>query len=339
MPRIGRHPLKEKKIKETISQPNDITITTIVYIPSLDGYWKNSFDVLKLFFQSLKENTSQSYDLMVLDNGSCKKIIDYLIRLRNDGIIQYLILSYKNLKKLGALNYLLRSAPGEIISYADSDVFFLEGWLDESLKIISTYPEAAKVTAIPIVGGDTTKISNTFYLAALEDRSINVSTGILVKDDYVKAHATSIGKSINNFVPSDRIDTLLERENVRAFLSTADFQFTIVKSALSKILPLELTNEEDYYDPIYSPILENKLDEEGWWQLSSSKYLIHHMGNTVPDFNKELPWIDNSSVFTMQKKKEILEQEKNQSNIIKSTRIRKILKKINLWSYRKLYEK
>ena len=166
-----------------------------------------------------------------------------------------------------------------------------------------------------------------------------MSTGILVKDDYVKAHATSIGKSINNFVPSDRIDTLLERDNVRAFLSTADFQFTIIRSALSKILPLELTNEEDYYDPIYSPILENKLDEKGWWQLSSSKYLIHHMGNTVPDFNKELPWIDNSSVFTMQKKKEILEQEKNQSNIIKSTRIRKILKKINLWSYRKLYEK
>ena len=81
----------------------------------------------------------------------------------------------------------------------------------------------------------------TVYLRAYRWR-------ILVKDDYVKAHATSIGKSINNFVPSDRIDTLLERDNVRAFLSTADFQFTIIRSALSKILPLELTNEEDYYD-------------------------------------------------------------------------------------------
>ena len=131
MPRVGRHPLKEKLIKENQVMPQNVTMTTIVYIPTLDGYWKESFDVLKLFFRSLQENTNEPYDLMVFDNGSCSEIRDYMINLRDQGIIQYLILSEKNLRKLGALNYLLQSAPGEFISYADSDVYFLPGWLDE----------------------------------------------------------------------------------------------------------------------------------------------------------------------------------------------------------------
>ena len=126
MPRIGRHPLKEKSIKKPQTNPKEITITTIVYIPSISDYWSNSFDILKLFFDSLIINTQPVYDLMVFDNGSCKKIIEYLIDLRDKGIIQYLILSEKNHRKLGALNYLLQSAPGKYISYADSDVFFYQ---------------------------------------------------------------------------------------------------------------------------------------------------------------------------------------------------------------------
>ena len=100
MPRIGRHPLKEKSIKKPQINPKEITITTIVYIPSMSDYWSNSFDVLKLFFDSLLKNTQPVYDLMVFDNGSCKRIIEYLIDLRDKGIIQYLILSEKNHRKL-----------------------------------------------------------------------------------------------------------------------------------------------------------------------------------------------------------------------------------------------
>ena len=93
MPRLGRHPLKERSIKERVLTPNKITITTIVYIPTESGYWEHSFMNLKLFFQSLVSNTTGEYDLMVFDNGSCKKIIDYLNNLKLNGIIDFLILS------------------------------------------------------------------------------------------------------------------------------------------------------------------------------------------------------------------------------------------------------
>lgn len=339
MPRVGRHPLKQKKIIEQQVEPRSITITTIVYIPSLEGYWQDSLNVLKIFFDTLIKNTDEEFDLMVFDNGSCQKVISFLIDLKNDGIIQFLILSSKNLKKLGALDYLLRSATGDLISYSDSDVLFLPGWLTESKKILDNFPEAAKVTAIPIAGGDTTKISEESYLEAEKDRTIKIKTGKIIPDKLIEAHSLSIGKTMEQFNNDhlDRIDTLLIRGKYQAFLSTADFQFTLRKNALKNILPLKIEHESDYYDPIYSPILEKKLNQFGWWQLSLNQYLIHHMGNSVPDLDSEIPWLNNENISAQSNNNEHNTLKK--LSIFNSTRIRTLLKKINTWTYKKLYEK
>ena len=337
MPRIGRHPLKQKSIKQDPIRPSNITITTIVYIPSMTGYWSESFDVLKLFFKSLVNNTNEDYDLMVFDNGSCDEVIEYLSSLKNKGLIQYLILSEKNFKKLGALNYLLQSAPGKIISYADSDIYFLKGWLQESLKILDTFPEAAKVTAIPIAGGDTTQISNKFYKSAIKDSTICVKTGKIIEDKFINAHMVSIEKSLAQFnhEHNDRNDTLIERNNTKAYISTADFQFTIRKKSLINILPLLIEKDEDYYDPIYSPILERKLDDMGWWQLSTEDYLIHHMGNRIPNFSNELNWLNKEDIESLYNKKI---KKKNKVVRIKNRILRGYLQKINIYIYKLLYE-
>ena len=335
MPRIGRHPLKEKSIIESQIVPKRVTMTTIVYIPSLEGYWKESYDVLKLFFNSLNQNTNQPFDLMVFDNGSCKEIIDYLFKLRDEGIIQFLILSDKNIRKLGALNYLLQSAPGEYVSYADSDVYFLPGWLDESLKALATIPEAAKVTALPIVGGDTTHISKGCYQKANSDSTITVETGKLVPDTYIEAHSISIGKSLDEFNQShpDRVDTKLTRKEISVYLSTADFQFTIRNNAIYDAVPLVIKNHNDYFDPIYSPVLEKKLEQSGWWQISTDKFLIHHMGNKIPKLDEELHWL-NIAVTTedIDTKRPRIERKKQ------IWYLRKLVKYIHTRSYKYLYE-
>ena len=93
----------------------------------------------------------------------------------------------------------------------------------------------------------------------------------------------------------DRKDVELKRGNIQAYLSGADFQFTIRRDAINDVLPLTIENSQDYYDPIYSPILEKKLDRVGWWQLSTKEYLIHHMGNEIPNINKEIHWMNDHS--------------------------------------------
>ncbi len=334
MPRLGRHPLKQKGIKEDAVTQSLVTMTTIVYIPSEEGYWADSFENLKTFFSSLIENTNQTIDIMVFDNGSCEKVVNYLIKLKEKRYIQFLILSDKNLRKLGALNILLSSAPGEYISYSDSDVYFLPCWLDESLKVLKNFPKVAKVTALPIVGGDTTKLSIKNFIEAKKDPSITVETGKIVPEKYVNAHCISIGKTLKQFELEnpDRKDTKLTVEKLSVYLSTADFQFTIRKESLKSALPLIIEDKKDYFDPIYSPILEKKLDADGWWQVSTDKYLIHHIGNKRPNLQDELWWLDKDNNRGLNHLKTVSKTKH------KRWFIRKILQKINTLTYNLLYE-
>ena len=203
---------------------------------------------------------------MVFDNGSCSEVVKYLTRLNRNGAIQYYIRSDKKPPKLGALNYLLKSAPGDYVSFfaGDSDVYFLDGWLDKSLEVLKKFPEAGKVTALPIAGGDTTLISSKFYELANKDASIKVKTGSIIPDEYIEAHNISIGKTLKDFNRKhpDRKDIELKRGNIQAYLSGADFQFTIRRDAI-KDVPLTIENSQDYYDPICSPSLRKNLIE-GW---------------------------------------------------------------------------
>lgn len=343
MPRVGRHPLKEKKLVMDAPAHQCITMTTITHIPVLEGYWAESLEVLKLFFDSLFASTELSFDMMVFDNASCPEVQDYLLGLRREGRIQYLTLSTYNLRKLGALDYLLRNAPGEFVAYADSDVYFLPGWLEASLSILETFPEAGKVTALPIVGGDTTEISANVFEKAAADPSIQFETGLLVPELYVRAHQLSLGKTTESYQErlQGRKDTFLTRQGVSALLSGADFQFTITRQAIEICLPLVVQSSDEYFDPIYSPVLERRLATAGYWRLSTPEYLVHHLGNRVPDFPKELPWVDPALFRHFQQ----IDSERFKptginrlDQIVKRNFVRKILKKIYLNLYRLLYE-
>ncbi len=341
MPRAGRHPLKNKEIKHQPVIHQKVTITTIVYIPILAGYWQESLKVLYLFFESLYANTDQPFDLMVFDNGSCEEVKNYLLDLQANGKIQYLVFSTQNLKKLGALNYLLSSAPGEYIAYADSDVYFLLGWLDESLKVLGAFPEAGKVTALPIVGGDTTEISKPVLERAQSDPSIKIETGLLVPQEYVDAHRVGLGQSPEAYTSRllNRKDTVFTRNGISALLSGADFQFVITRQAAQSALPLQVERPEEYFDPIYSPVLEYRLDEAGFWQLSTPGYYVHHMGNKVPDLRKELGRFTNFHFD-----KEQVASHNNRSylrrffiRIIQINLFRRLLKYIYAKSYQLLF--
>ena len=336
MPRLGRHPLKERSIKEKVLTPKKITITTIVYIPTQSGYWENSYMNLKLFFQSLTSHTTEDYDLMVFDNGSCKKIIDYLNDLKLNGIIDFLILSKVNHRKLGALDFLLHSAMGDYIAYADSDIYFLPNWIENTMSIFEAFPKAGKVTSIPLAGGDTTVISEKTYNEAIRNKKISVRTGKIIPDDYIRAHCLSLGKTISDFkkINPSRVDTqITSQDNISAYISTADFQFILKKECLSDVLPLTVYNDEDYYDPIYSPILEKRLYMSGWWQLSTCDYNIHHLGNKTPNLIEELSWVENLDLTIPIKAPNNPNKKSIQNRII-----RKVLKNLNLWLYRILYD-
>ena len=144
--RKGQNPAKFVK---DVARPERITVALLNYIPFLSGFYAETLDVLKVCMESMRKDAGLPFDLMVFDNGSCPEVRDFLVKEKEDGRIQYLILAEKNIGKGGAWNVMLAGAPGEIIAYTDSDVLFSPGWLSRSVEILETFPNVGMVTARP----------------------------------------------------------------------------------------------------------------------------------------------------------------------------------------------
>ncbi|MCI0551613.1 MAG: glycosyltransferase family 2 protein [Anaerolineae bacterium] len=144
--RKGQNPAKFVK---DVARPERITVALLNYIPFLSGFYAETLDVLKVSLESMRKDAGLPFDLMVFDNGSCAEVRDFLVNEKEEGRIQYLILSEKNMGKGGAWNVMLAGAPGEIIAYTDADVLFSPKWLSRSVEILETFPNVGMVTARP----------------------------------------------------------------------------------------------------------------------------------------------------------------------------------------------
>jgi len=342
MSRIGQNPLKWIKSDD---EPRKITIVTAVHIPELSGFWKDALLVLEKSINSLYENTSKPFDFMVLDNGSCKDVRSYLYDCFNCNKIQFLTFSRYNMRKIGAMNYLFSVAPGEIISFTDSDVYFKKGWLDATLDIMNTYPKAGMVSAIPTIDKSIDYYNNTLKDVKESKEIIITSGNSLIPDNYIEAHRLSLGKTVENYMMNikDRIDTKITKNGINAYVCAQDFQFTTRKDIIAKVLPLVVTDQNIYFDPIYSPVFESKLDKLGFWRLSTEQYLIHHMGNSLKNLQKELALIRNrveekTNLLIENKPKPKTKTIPLSSRVIKHPLIRKMLKNCYSIIYKLLYE-
>ena len=106
--RKGQNPAKFVK---DVARPQRITVALLNYIPFLSGFYAETLDVLKVCMESMRKDAGLPFDLMVFDNGSCAEVRDFLIKEKEEGRIQYLILAEKNMGKGGAWNTMLAGHP------------------------------------------------------------------------------------------------------------------------------------------------------------------------------------------------------------------------------------
>jgi cellulose synthase/poly-beta-1,6-N-acetylglucosamine synthase-like glycosyltransferase len=144
--RVGQNPAR---FVEKVEQPANITLAVVNCIPFVSGYYEQSLNVLKACLTSIHENTPEAHDLMVFDNHSCKEVRQYLQQAYEQGVIQFLILSDKNIGKIGAWNTMFGAAQGEYVVFSDGDILFHPGWLPASMELFKTFPNTGMVTARP----------------------------------------------------------------------------------------------------------------------------------------------------------------------------------------------
>ena len=272
--RVGQNPAK--KIN-TVPKPKRITIAVLNYIPNQQGYFAESFEVLKRCLDSIIENTPLPYDLMVFDNGSCSEVKDYLLELQEAGQVQYLVFSQKNVGKGGAWDFIFHSAPGEIIAYSDNDAYYYAGWLEESLKILETYPNVGMITARPL-RTIPELFTNTVQWAKGTPEVLVEEDDFISYADYYEFSAT-LGYSDEKLEKEykKRKDIRLTYKGVQAFAGANHFQFIGWKKVLQTVTPFDMQKPLGQVKQ-----LDERLNANGYLRLMTAKPHIQNMSNQIP---------------------------------------------------------
>lgn len=279
--RRGQNPAKTI---DYVARPNRVTVAVITYIPFLSGYYAQSLEVLKVCLGSILAHTSQPFDLMVFDNASCVETIDYLLRLKQENLIQYLILADKNYGKVGAWNIIFSAAPGEFIAYSDSDVYFYPGWLERHLEVFSAFPEAGTVSGLPRRGRRTFYTRTIDQLSGLKDTI--VEEGRFIPDDWIIDHARTLGKL--ETLQQDLVlnDYRITRGDVTAYATATHFQFMVRSEVVRKYLPFP--SERPMGDSVAH--FDRAINNDCLLRLATSDRVVRHIGNTLDgDFIDSLP--------------------------------------------------
>ena len=273
--REGQNPAK---FIDSVAKPERVTVAVLTYIPFLAGYYADYLEVLKVCLGSLLTNTTPPYDLMVFDNGSGAETVLYLRSLQSEGKIQYLILSDKNLGKGGAWNIIFETCPGEILAYADSDVLFSPGWLDESIRILETYPDVGMVTGRPF------RTSPEYYTQTLawarDAEESELNKGQFIPWETFREFDMSLGQDEKDVLEHYKStqDIRIKYRGVEAQVGASHWQFIAWKSVLQRFTPFDMDRPMGQVRD-----LDRKVNDACLLRLMTPEPFTMNMSNTLKD--------------------------------------------------------
>ncbi len=313
--RKGQNPAKFVK---DVVRPERVTVALLNYIPFLSGFYAETLDVLKVSLESMRKDAGLPFDLMIFDNGSCEEVREYLVNEKEEGRIQYLILSEKNMGKGGAWNVMLAGAPGEIIAYTDADVLFSPNWLSRSVELLETFPNVGMVTARPY------RTSPELYSSTLEwaKKNANLDEGQFIPWKTFLEFNLSLGQTEeeNVKVYAETSDWRIQYKGVTALAGASHWQFTAHKSTLQQFLPFDMDKPMGQVRQ-----LDKRMNDAGLLRLMVSDPLAMNMSNTLGYLRGELKDAGKKKPISIGKK--ILE-----IGIIKKTLLA-VYNKIFSWYY------
>ena len=329
MVRLGTCPTV---VKRQHFRPARVTVCLVVFIPNELGYYTHRFEVMKLCLRSLIANTpDDGYDLMVLDNGSCRPVVDYLQTLKDQGHIDFLFLLKSNIGKLNACSMMFQAAPGDVIAYSDDDVFFEPNWLGAQLELLDAYPRVGMVSARPV--RKQFEYGNRYlptYLTEFPD--VTAEYGHFIPDAWEIEFLRSTGRSVAELesIRQSCTDILLEYRGVKAYSTAAHFQFLTPRPIILEGFRLgasRVIGSEERR-------VEEAIDELGYARLSTFGRHVRHIGNVISadllaEVGSTLPATGDLTVWTPPTPLPV--------RMARTRLVRALLRRVNRWSYLLLY--
>ena len=282
MPRIGTNPSRGKKLDFS---PPRVTVAVLVYEPHGAGYFQHRRAVTLLTLQSIIANTQRPYELLVFDNGSCPEMVSALQDMQAAGQIDTLILSRQNIGKLNALWRIAQVAQGELIAYSDDDVYHMDGWLEEHLKLLDNFPNVGAVTGFYIkqrVGMSSEKTLE--WVKGYEQANPSlVERGNLIPPKWEEEYKVNSGREDARYQNeiAGLEDILVTYEGVKAFVSAHHFEVLLPKKVMTEILSEMLVN--GWSDQLMGRMVEfdDRMDAKGYLRLTTYPQTMRLLGNVI----------------------------------------------------------
>ncbi|UWY28606.1 glycosyltransferase family 2 protein [Flavobacterium sp. TR2] len=277
--RIDFNPNKDKQ-----REPNYFFHQVIIpiYIPNFNGYFRESFQILKYCLESLLKTAHSRTFITLVNNGSCRDVVDYLDELYRIGKIHEII----HTSNIGKLNAVLKGISGHdfsLITVSDSDVLFLNDWQEETYKVFENFPKTGAVCPTPSSRSLKNYTSNIWF-ELFFSKSLYFSK--VKNPKALKAFAESVGNS--RFYNEAHLEKYLtvSNKNSRAVVGAGHFVTTYRKEAFEK-------NNLKYSDFVLGGESEKKLLDlpvirKGMWRLSTEDNFAYHLGNVEEQWMKEV---------------------------------------------------
>lgn len=283
--RVGNNPHKDKT-QEPTTFLHQVVIP--VYIPHQGGYFKDSLKILQLCLQSLFETVHGKTYITIVNNGSCKMVMEYLDKLYNEGKIQELI----HTENIGKLNAILKGLAGnniELVTITDADVLFLDNWQLETAKIFRALPKAGVVGIVPQFNMFKNKCGNVIFDNLFNEKlkfiPIKSPEGLIRFYD-------SIGWDRSYNADYLKYSLGLETNNNTVFVGSGHFVATYKKQMFQEMktyFNYKLGGDsEDYLDTV--PL---KYD---YWRVTTYDNYAFHMGNVYEDWMSEISHDINNKI-------------------------------------------
>jgi hypothetical protein len=277
--RIGTNPLNHKNIDSSVINKSHRVIIPI-YIPNFEGYFKDSFNVLKVCLESLLITINQDTVVSLISNGSHYKINEYLNTLFKEGKVDRVVINKQNLGKMNAIITETRASFEEYITYSDADVFFDKGWLKQTHKLFLNFPRIGLVSMNPMPSSygysNSTIIENILCLNSKKTEVKNLCD----YDDLSNFHESIGRKKIKtDELFNDRV-FYLEKNGITCLIGAGHFCCTIRKTSILKYVPKEKSNKaaSGGSEALY---LDIPVDKSSLWRVSSCKSYVFHLGNNL----------------------------------------------------------
>jgi len=291
--RVGSNPQKQER-KITLTTHHRVVM--VVYIPNEEGFYKDSFDVFKMCLDSLVSTINSNAAITVVNNGSHKKVSDFLNLYLEEKKIDTLISHNENIGKIDALIGAARGAREKYITLTDSDILFVKGWQEKVEEVFTIFPNVGSVSPIPVRTGlyaGTSSVLKQILFGKIKFKFIPIPENFINYNKFLE----SINWDLET--QEDKNWPVIEKNKIRAVIGSAHQVLTIDRDILFKTTPsnpsLILVGNLSEHNNVDVPI-----DKAGKLRLSTYNNYAFHMGNKleiwmngVQENNEKL--IDNSS--------------------------------------------